>query len=86
MSVIEEISRMSNSGCDYNVLTNYIHNNFDILEYELDRNKYEETKNYNYNFCKDCKLGMLVDNQNSILVCTNCRLCEYYPVYVSYII
>ena len=27
---------------------------------------------------------MLIDSQKSILVCTNCGLCEYYPVYVTY--
>ena len=26
---------------------------------------------------------MLIDYQNSHLVCTNCGLCEYYPVYVT---
>ena len=34
MSVIEEISTVSNSGCDYDVLTNYMHNNFYVLECE----------------------------------------------------
>ena len=26
---------------------------------------------------------MLLDSQKSILVCTKCSLCEYYPVYVT---
>ena len=26
---------------------------------------------------------MLIDSQKSFLVCTNCGLCEYYPVYVT---
>ena len=26
---------------------------------------------------------MLIDHQKSILVCTNCGLCEYYQVYVT---
>ena len=42
MSVMEEISRMSNSGCDDDVLMNYIQNNFDILDCELNGDKYEE--------------------------------------------
>ena len=35
MSVIEKISRMSNSGCHHDVLMNYVQNNFDILDCEL---------------------------------------------------
>ena len=30
-----------------------------------------------------CKLRKIVDYQKSILVCTSCGLCEYYPVYVT---
>ena len=80
MSVIEEISReisrMSNSGCDDDVLMNYIQRNFEILDCELNGDKYEEPKKHNYNFCIDCNKEMLIDNQNSILVCTNCGLCK----------
>ena len=38
---------------------------------------------YNHNFYIDCNLEMLIDYQKSVLVCTNCGLCEYYPVYVT---
>ena len=31
----------------------------------------------------DCKLRRIVDYERSILVCTKCGLCEYYPVYVA---
>ena len=82
MSVIEEISRMSKSGCDDNRLMNYIQNNFDILDCELNGDEYEEPKNHSYNFCIDCNNEMLIDYQKSILVSTNCGLCEYYPAYV----
>ena len=82
MSVLEKISRMSNSGCNDDVLMNYIQNNFDILDCELNGDEYEEPKKHNYNFCKDCHLEMLIDYQKSILVCTSCGLCEYYQVYV----
>ena len=82
MSVIEEISRMSKSGCDDDVLMNYIQNNFDILDCELNGGEYEEAKKHSYNFCIDCNREMLIDYQKSILVCTNCGLCEYYPAYV----
>ena len=78
MSVIEEISRMSNCGCDDDVLMNYIQKNFEILDCEFNGDEYEEPKKHNYNFCIDCNKEMLIDNQNSILVCTNCGLCEYY--------
>ena len=55
MSVIEEISIMPNSDCDDDVLMN-------ILECELNRDKHEEPRNHNYDFCKDCNLKMLTDN------------------------
>ena len=82
MSVIEKISRMSNSGCDDNVSMDYIQKNLKILECELNGDKYEEPKNHSFNFCIDCNLEMLMDSQKSILVCTRCGLCRYYPVYV----
>ena len=63
MSVIEKISRMSNSGCDDDVLMNYIQENFDILECELNGDEYKEPKKHNYNFCVDCNLEMLIDSQ-----------------------
>ena len=31
----------------------------------------------------DCKLRKTVDYERSILTCTRCGLCEYYPVYVT---
>ena len=79
---VKEISRMSNSGCDDDVLMNYIQNNFDMLGCELNGDKYKEPRKHNYSFCIDCNKEMLTDNQNSILVCTNCGLCEYYQVYM----
>ena len=82
MSVIEEISRMSNSSCDDDILMNYIQKNFEILDGELNGDECEEPKKHKYDFCKDCNLEMLIDYQKSILVCTNCSLCEYYQVYV----
>ena len=75
ISVIEEISKMSNGDCDDDVLMN-------ILECEFNGDEHEEPKKHNYKFCIDCNKEVLIDNQNSILVCTNCGLCEYYPVYV----
>ena len=83
MSVIEKISRMSNSGCDDDVLMNYVQNNFDIRNCELNGDEYEEPKKHDYNFCKECNLKMLINYQKPILVCTNCGLCEYCQVYVG---
>ena len=77
MTVIEEILRMSNSDC-----VDYIWYNSDILECELNGEEYKEPKKHNRNFCIECSLVMLIDYQKSILVCTNCGLCDYYPVYL----
>ena len=77
---MEEILKLSKNG--YNdALLNYI--NYDEIDCELNGDGYKESKKYNRNFCIDCNLEMLIDNQKSILVCTNCGLCDYYPVYLS---
>ena len=83
MSVIEEISRMSNSGCDDDVLMDYIQKNLDALECELNGDEYKEPKKRNYNLCNDCNLEMTIDYQKSTSVCRKCGSCEYYPVYVT---
>ena len=66
------------------MLLNYICDNYDEIECELNGDEYEESKKHNYNFCVACNKEMLLDSQISILVCTKCGLCEYYPVYVTY--
>ena len=76
MSVIEVISMMSKSGYDDKELLEYICENYDEIDCELNGK-------HNHNLCMDCKLRKIVDYQKSILVCTKCGLCEYYPVYVS---
>ena len=83
MSVIEEISKLSKNGCDDDVLLNYIYENHDELECELNGNEFKEPKKHKRNFCIDCNLEMLIDYQESVLVCTKCGVFEYYPVYVS---
>ena len=82
MSVMEKISKLSKNGCD-DVLLNYICNNYDETECELNGDEYEESKQRNYNFCVACNKDMLSDSQKSILVCMKCCLCEYSPVYVT---
>ena len=83
MSVIEEISRLSEDGCDDDVLLNYIYENHDELECELNGDEFKEPKKHKRNFCIDCNLEMLIYYQKSVLVCTNCGLFTYFPVYVT---
>ena len=82
MSVIEEISKLSKNGCDDDVLLNYIYENHDELECELNGDEFNEPKKHKRNFCMDCKLRKIVDYERSILVCTKCGVFEYYPVHV----
>ena len=77
MSFMEEISRMSTSGCDDDVLMDYIQKNLDVLECELNGDEYKEPKKHNYNLCNDCNLEMTTDYQKSTLVRTNCGLSEF---------
>ena len=83
MSVIEEISRMSKVGSSYKELLDYIYEYYDEIECELNGNEYRQPKKCNYDLCINCNLEMTIDYQKSTLVCTECGLCEYYPVYVA---
>ena len=83
MSVIEEISKLSKNGCDDDVLLNYIYENHDELECELNGDEYEAPKKHKRNFCIDCNLEMLIDYEKSILVCIKCGVFEYYYVHVQ---
>ena len=69
--------------CELNTLLKYICDNYDEIECELNGEEYKKPKKNDRNFCIDCNLETLIDYQKSILVCTNCGLCEYYPVYVT---
>ena len=83
MSFIEEVSRMSKSGYTDIELLEHINEHFDEIECELNGEEYQEPKKRDRYFCMDCKLRKIVDYKRSILVCTKCGLCEYYPVYVT---
>ena len=83
MSVIEEISKLSKNGYNDDVLLNYIYENHDELECELNGDEYKEPKKHKRNFCIDCNLEMLIDYEKSILVCTKCGVFKYYPVHVQ---
>ena len=82
MSVIEEISIMSKSGCDDKKLLDYIYENYDEIECELNGDEHKEPKHYR-NHCIDCNMEMTIDCQEPTLVCKKCGLFEYYPVYVA---
>ena len=49
----------------------------------MERGIRNQKKKRDRNFCMDCKLRKIVDCERSILTCTGCGLCEYYPVYVA---
>ena len=76
-------SIMSKSGCDDKELLDYICENCDEIECELNGDEYKEPRKHNRNLCIDCNMEKIIDYQKSTLVCTNCGLCEYYPVYVA---
>ena len=83
MSILETISMMSKYGYSDRELLEYIDENHDELECELNGEVYEEPKKHDHYFCMGCKLRKIVDYEWSILVCTKCGVFEYYPVYVS---
>ena len=82
MSVIEGISIMSKSGCDNKKLLDYIYENYNEVECELNGDEYKEPKR-NRNLCINCNMEKIIDYQKSTLVCKKCGLCEYYPVYIT---
>ena len=82
---MEKISKLSKNGCN-DALLDYICENYDETERELNGDEYKEPKKQNYDFCVACNKGMLLGSKKSILACMKCGLCEYYPVCVTYII
>ena len=75
---MEKISKLSKDA-----LLNYICENYDELECELNGAEFKKPKKHKRNFCIDCNLEMLIDYEKSILVCTKCGVFEYYPVHVQ---
>ena len=82
MSYIEKVSWMSESGYSDIELLEYINKHFNEIESELNGEEYQEPK-HDRNLCIDCIVVKTIDYERSILVCTKCGLCEYYPVYVA---
>ena len=83
VTVMDEISRMSKSGCSDMELLEYVNYRYDKLECELNGEVYEEPKKHDRYFCLDCKLRKVVDYEKSTLVCTKCGVFEYYYVNVQ---
>ena len=83
MSILETISMMSKYDYTYKELLEYIDENHDELECELNGDEYEEPKQCDGYFCIDCKSRKIVAYERSILVCTKCGVFEYYPVYLQ---
>ena len=65
MSVVEEISRMSKSGCDDKELLDYIYENYDEIECEFNGDEYKEPKKRNINLCIDCNMEKIKDYDKS---------------------
>ena len=53
MSIIEEVSWMSKSGYNDRELLEYICENYDQIECELNGDEYKEPKNRDHNLCID---------------------------------
>ena len=66
MSVREEISRMSKIGCGDKELLEYVCDNYDEIECELNREKYKEPK-HNRNLCIDSNIEMTIDCKTALL-------------------
>ena len=83
VTVMDEISWMSESGYSAIELLEYIDDHYDELECALNGDEYKEPKKHDRYFCLDCKLRKIVDYENSTLVCTKCGVFEYHPVHVQ---
>ena len=73
---------MSKSGYSDIELLEYIDKHFDEIECELNGEEYKEPK-HNRNICIDCNMVKTIDYERLTFACTQCGLCEYYPVYVA---
>ena len=83
MSIIEAISMMSKSGCDDETLLNYICENYDQIECELNGNEYKELKKCDHNLCIDCNVSLTIDYQKATSLCGICGLSQLNQVYIT---
>ena len=74
MSVKEEISRMSKVGCSDKELLDYIYENYDEIECELNGNESKEPQKHYYDLSIDCDIEMTIDYQKSTSICMKCGL------------
>ena len=83
MSIIEAISMMSKSGCDDEKLLNYICENCDQIECQLNGDEYGEPKKFDHNLCIDCNVALTIDYQKATSFCGICCLSQLNQVYVT---
>ena len=69
VSIIEAISMMSKSGCDDEKLLNYICDNYDQIECELNGDVYGEPKRHDHNLSIDCNVALTIDYQKATSFC-----------------
>ena len=50
-------------------LLDYIYENYDEIECELNGDEYKGPKKHHRNICIDCKMEKIIDYQKSTLVC-----------------
>ena len=63
MSIIEAISMMSKHGCSDKELLDYICENYDQIECELNGNESKEPKKRDHNLCIDYNVALTIDYQ-----------------------
>ena len=63
---MEKISKLSKKGYS-DALLDYICENYNEIDCELNRDEYKEPKKYINDFCVACNKEMLLDSQRSIL-------------------
>ena len=83
VTVMDEISWMSESGYSDMEILEYIDEHYDEIECEFNGDEYEAPKKHNRNLCIDCNVVKTIDYEKSTLVCTKCGVFEYYPVHVQ---
>ena len=83
MSVVEKISRMSKVGCSDKELLDYIYENYDQIESELNGDEYKEPKKCDHNLCIDCNVALTIDYQKAASFCGICGLSQLNQVYVT---
>ena len=74
---------MSKSGYDNEKLLNYICENYDQIECELNGDEYGEPKKRDCNLCIDCNVSLTIDYQKATSFCGIGGLSQLNQVYVT---